>query len=56
MEAVGGAVPKGLRSFVRVSRKTVLTMAKFGKDKKERIDKDLKSSSPLPDGPLTGFP
>ncbi|MHB1756742.1 MAG: hypothetical protein ACYCT9_04420 [Leptospirillum sp.] len=36
------AVPKGLRSFVRVSRKTVLTMAKFGKDKKERIDKGVK--------------
>ena len=42
MEAAGVAVPKGLRSFVRVSRKTVLTMAKFGKDKKERIDKGVK--------------
>ena len=41
MEAVGGADPKGLRSFVRVSRKTVLTMAKFGKNKKDRIDKGV---------------
>ena len=42
IEAAGVAVPKGLRSFVRVSRKTVLTMAKFGKDKKERIVRGVK--------------
>ena len=34
MEWRGVAVPKGMRSFVRMSRKTVLTMAEFGKDKK----------------------
>ena len=42
MEKVGVAVPKGLRSFVRVSWKTVLSMAKFGKDKKERITRGVK--------------
>ena len=40
MEAVGVAVPKG--RFVRVRRKTVLAMAKFGKDKKERIARGVK--------------
>ena len=38
MEAAGVAVSKGQRSFIQVSRKAVLTMAKFGKDKNERID------------------
>lgn len=42
MAAAGVAVPQGLRSFVRVSRKTVLTMVKFGKDKKERIARGVK--------------
>lgn len=36
---LGVVVPRTLRTFARVSRKAVLSVAKFGRDKKDRVQK-----------------
>ena len=43
MGKLGVALPTGLRSFVRVSKKAIVAMAKFGRGKKERIEKGTKT-------------
>ena len=46
-KTLGVSVPRTLRTFVRVSKKIVLSAAKFGRDKKERAQKAAKRLSSM---------
>lgn len=53
---LGVAVPKTLRTFARVSRKAVLSVAKFGRDKKDRAQKAAKKLAAMGDHTLRRLP
>ena len=46
-KTLGVSVPRTLRTFVRVSKKVVLSAAKFGRNKKERAQKAAKQLSSM---------
>ena len=46
-KALGVSVPRTLRTFVRVSKKVVLSAAKFGRNKKEQAQKAAKKLSSM---------